>query len=133
VPQHEAYDPSVAFRGAALFTKPVSVNFATASSVLGQAALAVINQEVVPQLEIARGMSIRVEGNTDITGDPNINAMLSQRRAQAIVDYLVMRGVPKNRLVARGNGASKPIASNDTQQGRAQNRRTDVLFIRPEG
>ncbi len=126
----DAYDPAVAFRGAALFTKPVSINFATASAVLGPAALAVINQDIVPQLEIARGMSIRVEGNTDSTGDASVNAALSQRRAQAIVEYLVMRGVPKNRVVARGNGATKPIGSNDTPEGRAQNRRTDVLFIR---
>jgi outer membrane protein OmpA-like peptidoglycan-associated protein len=87
----------------------------------------------VPQLEIARGMSIRVEGNTDSTGDPGINAILSQKRAQAIVDYLVMKGVPQNRLVARGNGSSKPVAKNDTAEGRAQNRRTDVLFIRAGG
>jgi outer membrane protein OmpA-like peptidoglycan-associated protein/ABC-type nitrate/sulfonate/bicarbonate transport system substrate-binding protein len=127
------YDPALAFRGAALFTKPVSINFATASSMLGPAAIAIINQEVLPQLEIARGMSIRVEGNTDSTGDVAVNAALSQRRAQAIVDYLVMRGVPKNRVVARGNGSTKPVATNDTPQGRAMNRRTDVLFIRSEG
>lgn len=123
----------MAFRGAALFTKPVSINFATASAVLGPAAVAVINQEIIPQLEIARGMSIRVEGNTDDTGDAAVNQVLSQRRAQAIIDYLVMRGVPKNRLTARGNGANKPVASNDTPEGRAQNRRTDVLFIRAGG
>jgi outer membrane protein OmpA-like peptidoglycan-associated protein len=75
-------------------------------------------------------MSIRVEGNTDPSGDPGINQVLSQRRAQAIVDYLILRGVPKNRVVARGNGSSKPIAPNETAEGRALNRRTDVLFIR---
>lgn len=131
--QPDTYDPNVAFRGAALFTKPVSINFATASALLGPAALAVINQDIIPQLEIARGMSIRVEGNTDSTGDTAVNMVLSHRRAQAIVDYLVMKGVPKNRVVARGNGANKPIASNDTPQGRASNRRTDVLFIRAGG
>ena len=129
----DSYDPTIAFRGAALFTKPVSANFATASAMLGPSAIAVINQEIVPQLEIARGMSIRVEGNTDSTGDPGINAILSQKRAQAIVDYLVMKGVPKNRLLARGNGSSRPVAKNDTAEGRAQNRRTDVLFIRAGG
>lgn len=129
----DTYDPAVAFRGAALFTKPVSISFATASALLGPAAIAIINQEILPQIEIARGMSIRVEGNTDSTGDPTINATLSQRRAQAIVDYLIMRGVPKNRVVARGNGSTKPIATNDTPQGRALNRRTDILFIRSEG
>lgn len=129
----DVYDPALAFRGAALFTKPVSISFAPASSLLGPTSMAAINQEIIPQLEIARGMSIRVEGNTDSTGDPQVNQALSQRRAQAIVDYLVMRGVPKNRVSAKGNGADKPVASNDTAEGRAQNRRTDVLFIRANG
>ncbi len=129
----DTYNSSVAFRGEALFTKPVSINFATASALLGPTAFAVINREILPQLEIARGMYVRVEGNTDTTGDNAINVSLSLRRAQAIVEYLVMRGVPKDRLVARGNGSSKPVAKNETPEGRAQNRRTDVLFIRSEG
>jgi outer membrane protein OmpA-like peptidoglycan-associated protein/ABC-type nitrate/sulfonate/bicarbonate transport system substrate-binding protein len=124
------YDHKLAYRGEALFTKPVSITFGMGSAQLGPTAMALINQEIVPQLEIARGMLIRVEGNTDPSGDPGINQVLSQRRAQAIVDYLVLRGVPKNRVVARGNGSSKPIAPNETAEGRALNRRTDVLFIR---
>jgi outer membrane protein OmpA-like peptidoglycan-associated protein len=55
---------------------------------------------------------------------------LSEKRAAAIVQYLIGRGVPRTRLVARGNGASKPVALNNTAEGRALNRRTDVLFIR---
>lgn len=133
VQQQESYDPNVAFRGSALFTKPVAVNFATASAMLGPAAIAVINHDILPQLEIARGMYIRVEGNTDDTGDPAVNLALSERRARAIVDYLVMRGVPRNRVVAKGNGSSNPVADNGTPEGRAQNRRTDILFIRAEG
>jgi OmpA-OmpF porin, OOP family len=74
-------------------------------------------------------MYIRVEGNTDAVGDPTANQQLSERRAKAIVDYLVSRGVDLSRIVARGNGAAKPIASNSTPEGRARNRRTEVLFI----
>jgi len=126
----EIYNPKLAYRGEALFTKPISITFGLGSALLGPTAMALINREIVPQLEIARGMSIRVEGNTDTSGDPGVNQLLSQRRAQAIVDYLILRGVPKNRVVARGNGSSKPIAPNETAEGRALNRRTDVLFIR---
>jgi NitT/TauT family transport system substrate-binding protein len=126
----ELYNPKQAFRGEALFTKPVSITFAMGSALLGPPAMALINSQIVPQLEIARGMSIRVEGNTDATGDAGVNQVLSQRRAQAIVDYLILRGVPKNRVVARGNGSGKPVAANDTPEGRALNRRTDILFIR---
>ena len=78
---------------------------------------------------MAAGMYIRVEGNTDNLGDETWNQGLSERRAQAIVDYLVSRGVDRRRIVARGNGSTKPLASNQTAEGRARNRRTDVLFI----
>jgi outer membrane protein OmpA-like peptidoglycan-associated protein len=81
-------------------------------------------------MEIARGMSIRLEGNTDSFGDKWSNQRLSEFRAQAILEYLVTRGVPRGRMVAKGNGPSNPLASNFTPEGRAQNRRTDVLFIR---
>jgi outer membrane protein OmpA-like peptidoglycan-associated protein/ABC-type nitrate/sulfonate/bicarbonate transport system substrate-binding protein len=128
----ENYDPNIAFRGAALFTKPVSITFDTSSAQLTPTALATINKDIIPQLEIARGMSVRVEGNTDNIGSDAENLLLSQQRARAIVEYLVMRGVPRNRLLARGNGASKPVSTNKTREGRALNRRTDILFIRSD-
>ena len=75
-------------------------------------------------------MSVRVEGNTDGVGDKQVNQALSEARAGAIVSYLVSRGVAPERLLARGNGARAPIASNKTPEGRAANRRTDILFIK---
>ena len=90
--------------------------------------MAVLNQQVVPQLQMARGMYVRVEGNTDNMGDAAWNQTLSERRAQAIVDYLASRGIDRRRLVARGNGPA-PVATNKTPEGRARNRRTDILFI----
>ena len=116
--------------GAAVFTKPVSITFASGSSELSAEAIALINQQVLPQLQIAAGMYARVEGNTDSVGDFAGNQALSELRAGAIVSYLVSRGIPPDRLVARGNGPSLPVASNKTPEGRALNRRTDVLFIR---
>jgi len=89
----------------------------------------VLNQHVIPQVQMAAGMYVRVEGNTDTFGDDPSNQGLSERRAQAIVDYLVSRGVDNRRLVARGNGANNPISTNKTPEGRARNRRTDILFI----
>jgi outer membrane protein OmpA-like peptidoglycan-associated protein/ABC-type nitrate/sulfonate/bicarbonate transport system substrate-binding protein len=126
----EDFNPAIANRGTPLFTKPVSINFPSNSDQLSPEALAVVNLQVLPQLEIAGGMSVRVEGNTDGIGDRTNNQVLSEKRAAAIVEYLITRGVPRTRLVARGNGSSKPIALNNTAEGRAQNRRTDVLFIR---
>lgn len=126
---NEDYDPSVASQGTPLFTKPISINFASGSSLLDTGAIALINQEILPQAEMAGGMYLRVEGNTDNVGDGSMNQMLSERRAHAIVDYLVMRGIARNRLIARGNGMRNPVMSNRTAEGRWRNRRTDVLFI----
>jgi outer membrane protein OmpA-like peptidoglycan-associated protein len=108
----------------------LSINFATASSRLTHEAIAVLNQQVVPQLQMAGGMSVRIEGNTDNVGEPDDNQTLSEHRAQAILEYLVSRGIAANRLVARGNGLRHPVATNTTPEGRAQNRRTDILFIK---
>jgi outer membrane protein OmpA-like peptidoglycan-associated protein len=126
----QAFEPEVARTGAAVFTKPVSITFASGSSELSAEAISLINQQVLPQLQIAGGMYARVEGNTDSIGEFAANQALSEQRAAAIVSYLVSRGIPAERLVARGNGPAAPVASNKTPEGRAQNRRTDVLFIR---
>jgi len=88
-----------------------------------------LNLHVVPQVQMAGGMYVRVEGNTDNVGDETWNQGLSERRAQAIVDYLASRGIDRRRLLARGNGATNPLTTNKTAEGRARNRRTDILFI----
>ncbi len=66
-----------------------------------------------------------VEGHTDSRGDDDFNMDLSQRRAQAVVDYLVAQGVQVSRLRAKGYGETRPIASNDTNAGRSENRRVE--------
>jgi outer membrane protein OmpA-like peptidoglycan-associated protein/ABC-type nitrate/sulfonate/bicarbonate transport system substrate-binding protein len=125
----QSYESAVARTGTPLFTKPVTINFRTDETELDTASMAIINSQLLPQIQIARGMLIRVEGNTDAVGDPEWNRKLSRRRAQSIVDYLISRGIDPARLVAKGNGSSQPVASNKTPEGRARNRRTDILFI----
>jgi NitT/TauT family transport system substrate-binding protein len=126
----QAYQTNVAATGEPLFTKPITINFSNDQAELTTEMMAVLNERAVPQVHMAAGMYVRVEGNTDDVGDPTFNQTLSEKRAQAIVDYFVSRGVDHGRIVARGNGSTKPIASNRTAEGRARNRRTDVLFIR---
>jgi NitT/TauT family transport system substrate-binding protein len=128
-PAAEKYQANVALRGQPLFTKPVIINFRTARSDLTSEDMAVLNQTVVPQVQMARGMYIRVEGNTDDVGDDDWNRTLSERRAGAIADYLISRGVNRDRLMSRGNGSARPVASNKTAAGRFRNRRTEILFI----
>lgn len=69
---------------------------------------------------------IDVEGHADSTGADDYNLSLSDRRADAVRDYLVNQGVPSNRISARGYGESRPKASNDTAAGRQLNRRVEI-------
>ena len=70
--------------------------------------------------------AVNVAGHTDSIGSEAYNLKLSDRRAQAVVDYLVQRGVNPNLIKAQGFGKSNPIASNATPAGRAQNRRVEI-------
>lgn len=76
--------------------------------------------------------TVTVIGHTDSTGSESYNMDLSRRRAQSVSSYLSSRGVDPNRLYAEGRGESQPRASNATPEGRAQNRRVELL-IRPIG
>ena len=72
---------------------------------------------------------IDVYGHTDATGSDGYNQGLSERRATAVADYLSSRGVQTARLGTRGFGKTQPIASNDTDAGRAANRRVEVKIV----
>jgi NitT/TauT family transport system substrate-binding protein len=110
--------------------KPITVNFAVNRDILDAAARRVIDEQVALLSKTFSGAYIRVEGNTDNTGNAEANRSLSQRRAQAVIDYLVSRHhLPANQFVAVGNGPDKPVAPNDSAEGRAKNRRTDVNVV----
>jgi len=70
-------------------------------------------------------LKIEISGHTDNTGSATLNETLSQSRAEAVVAYLTTKGIAANRMTAKGYGASKPIASNATEDGKQQNRRTE--------
>ena len=70
-------------------------------------------------------MKIEVSGHTDNQGDENANKALSQRRADAVKAYLVSQGITASRMTSVGYGASKPLDTNDTDEGRQKNRRTE--------
>lgn len=81
---------------------------------------------IAAQLKGARDVSIRIDGHTDSIGGAAYNQGLSERRANAVRDYLVQQGVPADRLATRGFGLTQPAYSNDTAEGRAGNRRTEL-------
>jgi len=85
--------------------------------------------EVVDLLQSEPDKNIRIEGHTDSTGDAETNLEISAKRANAVLDALVSLGVDPERFTATGMGEDFPIASNDTEEGRAQNRRVDVILL----
>ena len=76
------------------------------------------------------GSKIRVDGHTDGKGTDEYNKGLSERRAEAVKEYLIKEaGVDRSRIKAVGHGKTKPIADNATEEGRAQNRRVEILIL----
>jgi outer membrane protein OmpA-like peptidoglycan-associated protein len=70
-----------------------------------------------------------IEGHTDSIGSSTLNQNLSDSRATAVMEYLIKSGVEASRLVAKGFGEDKPIASNSTREGRTSNRRVEIILI----
>ena len=124
------YNPEVAKKGKVRLAKPVSIHFNTGKAELDTESRHLLKTQVLPQIQMAEGMSIRIEGNTDSQGIDSANQKLSEQRAQAVVDFLIIKGgIPKTRIFAKGSGESNPVATNKTEEGRARNRRTDILFV----
>ena len=117
----------------AVATKRATVNFASGSATLDDNAKGVIDEQFA---DISRTFShsrIFISGNTDSTGSASLNERLSRLRAQAVAAYLAHTyHFDQNRFTIRGNGASKPVADNDSDEGRAANRRTDFELLNAE-
>jgi len=86
--------------------------------------------EVASALQKSEGDGFVVEGHTDSRGSESLNQELSYRRAQTVRDYLVERGVPSEKIRAVGYGKTRPVADNGSAEGRANNRRVEVVIQR---
>jgi outer membrane protein OmpA-like peptidoglycan-associated protein len=104
-----------------------SVLFASAKSELLPAAQVRLNEVATALIREDPLSKIVVEGHTDSQGSAPYNQDLSQRRAQSVRDYLVTRGIAGDRVVAQGFGLSRPIADNGSAEGRANNRRVEIV------
>lgn len=112
-------------------SKPVSINFRTGESTLDENAKYIIDREFVEIAKAFANARIRIEGNTDNVGSRAANVKLSEKRARSVADYLIQEhNMSPNRLIIVGNGPDEPLASNNTEEGRAQNRRTDFQLVR---
>jgi OmpA-OmpF porin, OOP family len=86
--------------------------------------------KVVDFLKRNESVEIEIAGHTDNKGSDDYNASLSQGRSQAVVDYLISQGIQEFRLTAHGYGESKPVESNDSEEGRAVNRRVEFTVLK---
>lgn len=106
-----------------------NINFAFDSADLTADSLGVLDQ-IVDALNVYPNLNVIVEGHTDSVGTNAYNQKLSKRRAQSVVDYLVSKGISPSRLSSEGYGEERPIASNETEEGRAENRRVQFTKVK---
>ncbi|MGP8216638.1 MAG: OmpA family protein [Bacteroidia bacterium] len=85
--------------------------------------------KLVAFLQLNPTVKIELSGHTDNVGTPQSNIILSKNRAKSVYDYLVAHGISADRLTYKGYGQTRPVASNDTEEGRAQNRRTEMKIV----
>jgi NitT/TauT family transport system substrate-binding protein len=114
---------------APILSKAVSIYFPTGSSSLDENAKAVLDIQVVELAATFGSAYIRIAGNTDNVGSREANMRLSRSRADAVSSYLISKGFDRNKFEVVGNGPDRPVASNDSDTGRAKNRRTDFEVI----
>ncbi len=111
-----------------ILSMPSGITFATDSATV-QTQFRPTLDKVADVLDRYNQTYVDVYGHTDSTGSDAYNQTLSERRAVAVADYLVSRGVEAARLETLGYGETQPIASNDTVEGRAQNRRVEIKIV----
>ena len=104
-------------------------NFASGSDVLTAETKKELDN-LTSVLNAYPGVKLSVDGYTDSTGDAGKNKTLSENRAKSVKAYLIQKGVKGNRIKAQGFGAANPIASNDTKEGQAQNRRIELKVMK---
>ena len=114
----------ITLSGSVLFATGKSELLPIAKSKLDQVASALINQGF---------KAIVVQGYTDSRGSASDNQTLSLKRAQSVREYLVTQKIPSEKISAEGQGASKPVAPNDTAEGRAENRRVEIVVTPDKG
>ncbi|HOJ50697.1 MAG TPA: OmpA family protein [Spirochaetota bacterium] len=104
-----------------------NINFDFNSAHLKKESLDILSK-ILDIMKSNPNLKLLVMGHTDSIGDDKYNQKLSERRADAVIEYLIKNGISPERLSSEGYGETKPVASNDTEEGRAKNRRTEFKF-----
>jgi len=105
-----------------------NIYFASSSAVFEKSSLVVLDN-FLEYLNENPNIKLSIHGHTDNVGDDNSNQTLSEQRAKAVAEYLILMGLDNSRIVStHGYGETKPVATNDTEEGRALNRRTEFVI-----
>jgi outer membrane protein OmpA-like peptidoglycan-associated protein len=113
---------------AQLVLMPGEVHFATGAATLAPGGTRTL-EKLVTVLQKHPGLAVLIEGHTDDTGNDKLNEALSQKRAEAVKQVLVAKGIEADRITTRGYGKQFPVAPNDSPSGRQQNRRVEVVVL----
>lgn len=105
---------------------PVYINFDFGKATIPGNQMALID-EIYSLLAGNPGLNLQIEGHTDNVGSADSNKRLSEQRAKSVVNFLVQKGISPSRLSAAGYGLDKPIADNSSEEGRAKNRRVELV------
>jgi outer membrane protein OmpA-like peptidoglycan-associated protein len=105
------------------------VQFAHDAATILPISLPLLEQVVTVLRDAPEIRKVRIEGHTDGRGKPTYNRRLSQRRAESVLRQLVKSGIEASRLRAKGFGADRPLAPNDTAANRAKNRRVEFVVL----
>ena len=108
-------------------SKSYQIQFETGSSTIKPESYSDLD-EILKSAIVAEGLKIELDGYTDNTGNADANQQLSEDRANAVKSYLISKGLPTNRIDAKGLGQSNPIADNSTTSGKAKNRRVQIIL-----
>lgn len=133
VPDPEAVKASIqGTPGSPKFETGASLNnvfFAVNSLLLDQKSFAELDRWVA-FLQNMVAVRVEIGGHTDDTGPAEINLALSEKRAEAVMEYLVSQGIARDRLTVKGYGEARPLADNTEKEGRRMNRRVEIRFLR---
>ena len=105
-----------------------ALNFQQRSSIISPESYAELNS-VSDMLQSNPKMIIQLEGHTDTRGDAKLNLKLSERRVDAVRDYLIRRGVGKSRIKLKAFGGSQPLSRENTEEAHMLNRRVEVRIV----
>lgn len=108
-------------------SKNVQINFETGSATIDPSSYALLDN-LYSSAVASEGLKVGVYGHTDNTGNPDKNQQLSEARAQSVQQYFIKKGLPSERIEAKGLGDTKPMADNTTTAGKAKNRRVEIAL-----